>query len=266
MSKNSVFEGLEKFGFKNVSEMKLYENEKKEPVTEAAATEKKEFEVLDYIYPKSYECPVCYENFKSYAIKAKKISPISIDYDLRPIYKEPIQPMFYDTVICPNCGFAAVSANFSYLSEKQAEKIKEVITPKYKHVEYPAQLTVDMVIERYKIVLLNTAVKGGKSGEKAFICTKLAWLYRSKRDEENELMFMKTAYEGFINAYQNESMPINGLDEDTIKFMVSAFAVRLSQFDVALKFLSELITAPNVPRRIKDKAMDLKEIVRNTKK
>lgn len=63
-----LLEGLEKLGLKNLDNLNLYEEEK-EKEQEVKREEVKEEEVpqdkeKDYLFSKTYDCPVCGEKFK----------------------------------------------------------------------------------------------------------------------------------------------------------------------------------------------------------
>lgn len=264
----SIFDGLEKFGFskEKLEKIAVFEKKDNERVVNLGDLSRKDFCVTDYVFEKKYNCPVCDNHFKSYTMKTGKMQVQSTDYDLRPIYKEPIQPMFYDVVICPKCGCSAITQIFNHISETQGEKIQEVITPNFTFNEYPTQLTIDMAIERYKLALLNACVRNAKNGEKAFICTKIGWLYRSKNHDDSELMFIQKAYEGFEMALQKEIPPFCGLSEPMVSYMMAAFAMRLGMNDISLKIASQLVVSPSIPKRIKDRALDLKDMIKDSKK
>lgn len=133
-------------------------------------------------------CPVCENEFKSKAIKNGKTRRIGTDTDLMPIYEGP-NPLFYDVHICPKCGYSALNQYFEKIKAEQINLIKSTITPRFKAREYPEVYDANIAIERYKLTLLNAVVKKAKSSEKAFICLKIAWMYRLTDNKEEEKNF-----------------------------------------------------------------------------
>ena len=176
---------------------------------------------------------------------------------MHPIY-EPIDPNFYDIIICPKCGFAAVRMMFNKITSKQSELIAEKITPNFKPPVYPPVLSVDQAIERYKLALLNAMVKNAKDGEKAYICLKLIWMYKTKGDEENRLNFVKLTKSGFLNAMAKEHFPIMGLQDSTVTYLLGLLATETKEYDEALRFISNVIISKTASERLKERARDLK--------
>lgn len=214
------------------------------------------------IYAKSYECPVCGFNFKSKALRKGKVRYLESDLDLKSNCV-PVQPDYYDVVVCEKCGYAALASKFEFVTDKQSKLIKENITPNYVHEKFPEVYNIDTAIRRYKQALLTCEIKKSKSGEKAFLCLKLAWIYRDKKDKENENIYLKKAYDGFNDAFINENFPICGLDENNLLYVLSAIAMDLGKDEQAIRTLSKLIIKKDISARLKSKAEDIKEIIKN---
>ncbi len=212
----------------------------------------------DSLYEKSMECPVCYALFKTKTTRPSKLRYVSSEIDLKPIYT-PIQPAYYDVIICGACGYAAISSTFGKITSKQAEKITANITPKFKAKVYPEIYDAQTALERYKLALLSSIHKGGKPGEKAYICLKIGWIYRDLADEPNETNYLKAAYEGFQVAYGVDSFPICGLDELTLTYILAVFAKKFGNDSEAMRFLGKVILAKTPNARLKQKAIDLKQ-------
>ena len=259
-----MFDGLEKLLANDIPDKDIFHKEDKENKKKSAAASPKEVTAEDILYFKEYECPVCTSSFMNSTAKLRTAKYIRSDTDLRMLY-EPIDPMYYDIVFCVHCGYAAISRNFKKVTSKQEVLIKEKISQSFKSVEYPLVLSVDQAIERYKMALINTVVKGGKDGEKAYLCLKLAWLYRDKKDPLSEKEFTENAVKGFESAYQNETFPICGLEQHTLIYILADLSRRLGNRESCLRHLATLITDRSVNPKLKDKAKSLKDIVIATK-
>ncbi len=258
---DNLFSGLEELGFKNLNEVDLYnKDEGKENDTPAA---KDESSILDYIYDKSYTCPVCGNEVKARTVKVGKARNVSKDTDLMPRY-ENINPLFYDVVLCQNCGYAALSRYFEKLKHDQALLIKSTITQKFRAKVYPDLYDEDVAIERYKLALLNAVVKNSKLSEKAFICLKLSWMYRLKEDNENELKFSEQALTGFKEAFTKESFPICGMDTYTLVYLLGELSRRIGDNESALRWLGKVIVTPGVSPRLKELARDQRDLIRDS--
>lgn len=272
-----IFGGLEELGLGNLKGEELF-GEKEKPVEngtkqEAAVKVISEEEMLFY---KTYDCPVCNANFKERILRTGKARLLGTDQDLRARF-EGIEPLKYDVILCPRCGFTALTRYFIPMTTPQKKNILEKISATCRYKK-PAQdkYTFEEAINRYRIALMNAMVKPGKDSEKAYICLRAGWLCRSYveelqeqkaaaetvqeiKDLENE--FLENAYEGFINARQHEGYPMCGMDEPTVDYILAALAVRFKHFDVASKIISSLLVSPSCSSRMKEKVRDLKEDV-----
>lgn len=275
-----LFSGLESLGIEGLEDLDIYGDSAKGEKTEGAAakTEKvKSPEELEeeYIFDKTYTCPVCDNSFRSKTMKSNKAKLISTDMDLRPIHQH-VDTVKYDVVACPCCGYAVLNRYFAPLSSMQIKKIKESISRNYKKKEDKNKIySYDDAIERGKLALLSSVIKSTKDSEKAYVCLKTAWLFRGKaehlpeseteevkRCKREEEAFLAKAYDGLVAARQKELFPICGMDEMTLDYLIAALAHRLGHLEVSAKLIGEILTKPSANRRIKEKAQLLKEALK----
>ena len=266
---------LDGLGLKNLEGMELFEEKKKEEAPEKAKAPV--IQETDYLFDKSYECPVCYEKIKARTVKAGKARLIKSDMDLRPVY-EHIEPLKYDVILCPHCGDTALSRYFGGLTASQIKDIKENISKSFRATEEPKDaFSYDYAIYLYKMSLANALVKHAKASEKAYICLKAGWLCRSyaenldkgtadyekkfKELKQQEKEFHKNALEGFLTAREKENYPMCGMDEATVEYLVAVLAMEFDQLDVSARSISNLIVSPSANSRMKDKARDIKELL-----
>lgn len=274
-----ILSGLEKLGLGNLKDANLFEDNKKNTKSpgDGNGEEAHVVQEQDFLFDKTHTCPVCDNTFKAKTVKIGRAKLKGTDMDLRPKY-EVIDLLKYDVIVCPKCGYAALSRYFKYMTSAQAKLIRQNITPNYKGTEPKGEIiTYDESLERYQLTLANAIVKQAKASEKAYICLKSAWLlrgyaesleegaedYNTKKKEleteENE--FLQNALEGFLAARQAETFPMCGMDEQTVDYLISVMAIRFEQFDVASKLISSIISSRSASPRMKDKARDLKEIL-----
>lgn len=278
----NLFSGLESLGLGNLSGMKLFENKEKEKEeNKKGADQPAEVKEEDLIFDKTFTCKVCDKEFKSKMVRTGKVKLIAQDSDLRPRYQH-VDSLKYDAVVCPNCGFAALSRFFNYMTDAQAKLIKANISTNFKGLkEGEGILTYDEAITRHKLALVNAVVKHAKSSEKAYICLKLAWLLRGKSETlpaetpnlqevkaqlaTQEKEYIANAYEGFMDAFSKEPFPMCGMDETTLTYLVADLARQIGKYDEALRMIARVLTAKNVGDRIKQKTLDMKELIREEK-
>ena len=124
-----ILSGLEQFGLGNLADVDLYaDNTKKseeKDVEEIAKSQ--EPEEIDCLFDKGYTCPVCDENIKTRTVKVGKAKLLSTDSDLRPKYDK-VDSLKYDIILCPHCGYAALSRYFKVITPPQAKLVKENIS------------------------------------------------------------------------------------------------------------------------------------------
>lgn len=272
-----LLSGLGQFGLGNLENMNLYEDPKKTDVDEDGKPAVHVMQEQDYLFDKSFTCPICDKDFKTRTVKVGKVKLTGTDIDLRPKYDQ-VDLLKYDIIMCPNCGYAALSRFFKFVTSPQAKNIKEKISASFKpQTEVKETYNYDEALERYKLTLVNAIVKQAKPSEKAYICLKAAWLLRGKAEhldtsepdyekkkkeiEDEENNFLHNALEGFISARQTESFPMCGMDETTVDYLIAVTAMRFEQYDVSNRLISGILTSPTANPRMKDKARTIKEML-----
>ena len=272
-----LLSGLSDLGLGKLEGAEIFEEEKKpEPKKVEKPKEEAPFDENDVLFDKSAECPVCGKKFTFRAVRTGKARPIGQDPDLRTKY-EKFDPAKYDVVVCPYCGYAVLTKYFTSLPAAQVKLLREGIGGKVHGVANNPILSYDDAIQRYQLALASSIVKHAKDSEKAFVCLKMAWVIRGKkesiteddpdyeevmkqlRDDENEAL--KAAYEGFVSARQKESFPIAGMDEITIDYLLAVLSARFEKYDVAQKLIAGILLNRTANNRIKDRTRDLKDQV-----
>lgn len=268
---------LDGLGLKNLEGMDLFEDQKKAAEPEKAKAKAPIVQESDFLFDKSYECPVCYSQIKSRTVKAGKARLVRTDMDLRAVY-DTIEPLKYDVILCPRCGYAALRRYFGGLTPTQSKLIKENISKAFHVTEEPkAVFSYEYAIYLYKMSLANAMVKHAKASEKAYICLKAGWLCRSfeesldkdsadyekksKELKEQEKDFLRNAFEGFLKAREAENYPMCGMDETTVEYLVAVLAMEFEQYEISSRIVANLLVSPSVNSRMKDKARDLKELL-----
>ncbi len=267
---SNIFSDLNDLGIIPDEEMPLFGAKEKTDGIKLIK-EEKVFNESELLYESSIQCPICDNRVPLRLLKSGKVKLLRTDLDLRPIYA-PVDPAKYEVFICPRCGYAALRRKFGMVNIKQAERLKEKVSTVYRGKEYPEVYDIDTAIERYKLALYDATVMEVPNGERAYLCLKLAWLYRGKAENiqgaeqekafANEMIFIRYAYEGFNYAYENERFPIMGIDEITVTYLLGELARRLGERDIALKWLSTVVISNTANKRLKERAIDSKELIK----
>ena len=275
---SDLLSGLEQFGLGNLKNMNLYEDTtKKADENGGGKPAAPVMQEQDYLFDKSYTCPICDREFKARTVRVGKVKLSGTDLDLRPKYDQ-VDLLKYDIIMCPHCGYAALSRFFKFVSSPQAKNIKTTISASFKpQTEVKEVYSYEDALERYKLTLANAIVKQAKPSEKAYICLKTAWLLRGKGEhmdtsapdyaeqkkklDEEENEYLHNALEGFLAARQTENFPMCGMDEPTVDYLISVLSMRFEQYDVATRLVSGILTNPTANPRMKDKARMVKEML-----
>lgn len=276
-----IFSGLEALGLGKLKNTDVYKDEEQKKQEEKALAQKKEVKQMteeECVFDKKVKCPVCDKEFTTKTVKTGRAKLIGQDTDLRPKYQI-IDSLKYDAVLCPNCGYAALSRFFNYMSSVQAKMIREQIGSTFKSVDRGDSpvYSYDEAIMRHKLALLSTVVKKGKASERAYVCLKLAWLTRGKTEtlpedtkeiekvkeqlHKEEREYIENAYEGFTAAFSKEDFPLCGMDELTVTYLVSDLARQLGKYEEAKRYISRILTSRDSNERIKSKARALKDMI-----
>lgn len=269
-----LLSGLGGLGLNGLEDLDIYGEAEKEEAKKKAQ-EPVKIEEKDLIYEKVFKCPCCDGDVPTKIMKTGKAKLIGTDQDLRPRY-EGIDAIKYDVILCPACGYTALTRFFPNLTSAQAKLVKEKISASVKIPQYSNETYsyVDAV-GRYQLALANAVVKHGRASEKAYICLKSAWLMRGYRESVTdteagvpemitqlrlkEEEYIQNAYNGFVEARQNEGFPMCGMDEVTLDYLLGVLAAHLKKYDVASRMVASILTSSNANNRMKDKARDLKE-------
>jgi uncharacterized protein (DUF2225 family) len=274
---DNLFSGLEEFGLNNLSNINIYD-EKEEDTKDNKVKSKKGFSEEDIIFDRTYTCPVCDTDFKSKSVKTGRVKLKGLDSDLRPRYHQ-TDPLKYDAILCTSCGYASLTRFFKNVTYTQADWIKKSISSSYKPVEETGNVySYDDAIARHKMALVSSIVKKAKTSERAYTCLKTAWVIRGKAEtlpkdtpdykqvllrlKKEEMEFISNAYEGFSDAFMKETFPMCGMDESTITLLVAELARKTGKLDEASRWISRVLVSRDANDRIKDKAREIKKLLK----
>ena len=231
----------------------------------------------DKLFPKTYKCPVCENPFKNLTLRQGRARMESTDIDLKVNYKG-IEPLKYDVIMCPICGYASLERYFERVSTFQREKIIEEISQKFNEkVKDKGEFSYDEAIIRYRHAFNTSRVRMAKDSEMGLLCLKNGWLYRSyarsiegdddealKKRKELELRekaFLGNALNYLTKARAGEHPPICGMDDTTLDCLLAGLCVELGKFDEAKKYMGNVLQNRSATKSVKDKIITMKEYI-----
>jgi len=231
------------------------------------------------IFDKKYTCPNCNEITKGKTVKTGKAKLAFTDPDLRPKY-ENIDMLKYDGVLCNQCGYASLRKYFTEpLVAVQKKYVQEKVTAAFRPTaNEPEVYTYDEAIRRHKLAYISCMVKNGNPSERGYTCLKTAWLYRGKREElevlgtagpeeieeltDWEEKYLKSAYADFKEAYISEEPPICGMDNATFNYLVAYLGYLQQDYVESSRWLAKVLADREASDRVKERARDLRELIK----
>lgn len=260
-----TFSNLESFGLDNLEDLEIYKKEepKVKVKKEKSVPKVTEIDVNTLLFNKTVTCPVCSNEFTCRAVKynSPRIKSRDSDFFIRYYI---INPYFYDVWLCDRCGYAALKSDFHKIKGRQITNIHINISNRWRSKYYPPIYDEKIAIERYKLALLNAVVSERKDSTKAFICLKIAWMYRMLEETEEEKLFLEKALQGFLIAFQKEPTPIYNLDKYSLMYLIGELYRRCGDYDNAKLWLGKVVTSIGAPSRIKDKARDMRDLAKES--
>ena len=219
-----------------------------------------------YLYDKKITCAVCNKEFITKQVRTGKARFKGTNEILKPIYTG-IDCTKYDVIMCPHCGYSAVSREFNNITHSQRKTLMEEIGSKYAGISggHDEIYSYDEAVVRYKMALLTAIKKPAKLSECAYLCLKLSWLYRSMSEEKIEEHYREKAYKGFEEALQKEYPPICGMDENTISYLMSVLAYKSGDNDKAMQYGYSVISSRGASTKLKDKEREIIDILKAEK-
>lgn len=263
---DDLFKDLENLGIKDLDSMDLYKK-----VDNGKNTKPLSKEATNAIlYLRKTVCPVCDRHFNTPTVRVGRVRFVNSDLDLRPRYSG-FDPILYDVVACPTCGYAALNKFFQKVSDTKIKLVREKISMQYRGKEYPEVFDYKVAIERYKLAIVCGAVGNDRTGIKAYLCLKTAWLYRGYREmviedeslchelKQYELSFLKRALDGFLIAFEQEAFPIMGIDQGTMLYLIAELYRRTGDIKASRLWLSRVLKKPGTSKRLQDKIFEVKK-------
>lgn len=217
-----------------------------------------DYSLQDILYDKTYECPICHNTFTSKAIRTGKNQVLSTDLDLYTHYTI-ANPLFYDAILCPECGYCSLAKSFNSLLPMQVKWLREQVSTKYKKQTFNTYTTLKEAILKHQLALVSSIIKKAKIGEQAYLCLHIAWLFRDLENPIQEKIYLKKAVDGLKKALETENFPLFNLDALTTSYIIAAISYNLEDYSTAKAYLNDVVL--NGSGKLKDRALTLKQLL-----
>lgn len=258
-----TFSGIERFGVFKATEVHLYSDDDALGTMPSMGAN---YRFEEYVFEREVACPVCKSNFKTPTMRSRKARVLESDFDLKPNYDE-IESVCYEVVTCTTCGYSSMMSTFEKLRENEAMEVAANVSQVIMNLaSLPMNLSIEESILKFKLALYCCAFKKAKSSEKGFTSLKIAWLYRTLGDKAEEKYYLELAYKGLSMAYDDEELPLMGMDFHVSNYVIGQLALTLGQYADAKRRFGSLIldkqTPPKLKSRVEGALEDLKNALR----
>ncbi len=200
---------------------------------------------ISELYDKKIICPICNMEFETKKVRSSKLRLIKKDEDFLAYY-EGENPIKYNIFVCPNCGYSASENKFNSINNEEKEIILKEITSKWNKRSYGDKRTLDEAIEVYKLALYIGEILDYKKLELGSLCLSLGWLYRIKKNQEEEARFLGLAKDLFEEGFYNESLIGTNMDELKLGYLIGEINRRLGNKEKALKWFNTILSNPDL--------------------
>ncbi|HHV38358.1 MAG TPA: DUF2225 domain-containing protein [Tepidimicrobium sp.] len=212
---------------------------------------------LKDLYDKEVKCPICRFEFTTKKVRVSRLRLIERDADFLNHY-DGENPIKYNVFVCSCCGYSALENRFGNINERDAKIIAENISPKWNSRDFGGVRTLDQAIEAYKLALLAGTLTNVTNMELGNLCLNIGWLYRLKKEKDEESRFLSMARKKFIEAFNIEPLTGTSMDSSKLSYLIGELSRRLgdkreaiSWFNTCLEF-SETKENPALEKLVRE--------------
>lgn len=195
------------------------------------------------LYDKNIKCPICNNHFSSKRVRTSACRVEKRDEDFCTHYKDH-NPMYYEILVCPNCGYAASENSFENLSSRESSIIKELLSGKVVNRSFCGERTIEDAQDSFKLAIFLAQSSEAKKSTVAGLALKLAWLFRIQNSEK-EAGFLEHALESYKEAYNTENLPFGNLDEISVQYLLGELSRRLNKLADAVFWFNKAVSNPS---------------------
>lgn len=197
------------------------------------------------LYSKKIICPVCSNEFETKKVKTSAIRITKRDEDMCPYYGKQ-NPIFYQICVCPNCGYANFESKYNSINRLHKEKL-EALQSFWKYRDLGGERDIDIALDTYKLALLNLDRMQISKLDVGKVCLRIAWIYRYKKNEDEEIRFIDYTLNNFETAYTKEK--IDEEEELIVLFMLGELCRRRKRFKDAIKWFDMVVRHRDIKRK-----------------
>lgn len=216
-------------------------------------------------YEKKMDCINCKQSFPTLKVRSKHVRVANSDTDFQPIYaNDQVNALYYNVFVCEHCGFSFTEDFSKYFAPGVQDIIQQQITSKWVHHDFKGERTDLQALQAYKLAYLCATIKKEKHVITAGLVLRIAWIYRSLKNEGQEKRFLKTARDLYMESFSNEDYAQTQMSDTRVMYMIAELSRRIEDYQNATRFFSRVIESQrqgNEPKLV-DMAKEQWELVR----
>lgn len=189
---------------------------------------------------------MCKKSFTSKKLRSRFIKVTGYDSDFCPNYtSDETNPILYHVEVCPHCGFSSTNDFSPYFPPGSVESIQSKVCDQWNPHDFGQKRSIHAAIKTYKLAVYCGLLKKEKNIAIAGMYVRLAWLYRSLQNKEQEQRFLKLAVNSYIDSYMADDFRGTQVSDVRILYLIGELSRRTYQNEQAVKFFSKVIEKQN---------------------
>jgi uncharacterized protein len=221
---------------------------------------------IEPLYDKKYTCAMCESSFTTKKVRSRFVKVLNFDTDFAPLYADGFEnPNFYYINVCPDCGYSFTDDFSSYFPPGAKQVIQDKICNQWVPHDYGAERTIQDALNTFKLAAYSSMLKKEKHIVTAGLYIRLAWLYRSTENLDQELRFLKLALKEYTESYSTGDYKGTQVSELRLMYLIGELSRRIGNTQDAVRFFSKVIekqrqsVEPQIIQLAKDRWQEMRE-------
>lgn len=212
--------------------------------------------MADILYNVDKTCSVCNKDFPVTKVRSR-IVKIKQDTDFCTYYKD-VNPYYYTVWVCPHCGYAAQDEHFPKILPANITKVANFLAGRTVNINLSGKRSREQAIAAYKLAIFFAEMENLAASEIGGLYLRLGWVFREGEMVEEEQRALSKAAEYFEQALFRERLPIAGMSEVGLTYLIGELLRRVGRREDALRYFSKVVSNPQakLEKRILTMARD----------
>lgn len=218
------------------------------------------------LYDKKYTCSMCENSFTTKKVRSRFVKVIRFDTDFAPLYADGFEnPNLYYINVCPDCGYSFTDDFSRYFPPGAKQVIQEKICSQWVPHNYGAERTSREAVNTFKLAAYSSMLKKEKHIVTAGLYIRIAWLYRSSENQDQEIRFLKLALKEYTESYSTGDYKGTQVSELRLMYLIGELSRRVGQTQDAVRFFSRVIekqkqsVEPQIVELAKERWQEMRE-------